>query len=79
MVLTPNYSGYVAMGAELNKTGRPIVYACSWPAYMHWNHFESQINYTAIGEHCNLWRNYDDIERSWGSVMSKKKLEEGIM
>lgn len=22
------------MGHELNLTGRPIVYSCSWPAYM---------------------------------------------
>lgn len=23
----------------------------------------------AIGDHCNLWRNYADIGRSWGSVI----------
>ena len=57
------------MGNELNKTGRPIVYSCSWPAYLDMSH-EERINYTAIGDHCNLWRNFDDIDRSWGSVMS---------
>jgi hypothetical protein len=57
------------MGAALNKTGRPIVYSCSWPAYLNFN-YEDRINYTAIGYHCNLWRNFDDIERSWKSVMS---------
>lgn len=24
---------YPALGHSLNKTGRPIVYSCSWPAY----------------------------------------------
>lgn len=27
-----------------------------------------QPNFTSIGEHCNLWRNYDDIQDSWASV-----------
>ncbi|CAI7993971.1 Alpha-N-acetylgalactosaminidase [Geodia barretti] len=26
--------GYPAMGKALNATGRPIVYSCSWPAYL---------------------------------------------
>ena len=26
--------GYPKMGAFLNKTNRPIVYSCSWPAYL---------------------------------------------
>lgn len=29
-----------------------------------------QPNYTAIAEHCNLWRNFDDIQDSWASVES---------
>jgi hypothetical protein len=41
----------------LNKTGRPMVYSCSWPAYQIGNH----PNYSAIAQHCNLWRNFDDI------------------
>lgn len=28
-----------------------------------------QVNYTLLGEICNLWRNYDDIEDSWESVL----------
>lgn len=27
-----------------------------------------QPNYSAIIEHCNLWRNFDDIQDSWHSV-----------
>jgi Alpha galactosidase A len=45
------------MSSYLNKTGRPMVYSCSWPAYQIGNH----PNYSAIAEHCNLWRNFDDI------------------
>ncbi|CAK5018483.1 unnamed protein product [Meloidogyne enterolobii] len=57
------------MGQELNKTGRPIVYSCSWPAYLLFSHQQKDINYTLIGENCNLWRNFDDIERSWTSIL----------
>lgn len=32
--------------------------------------FDLQPNYTAIAEHCNLWRNFDDIQDSWASVES---------
>ncbi|KAF7636726.1 Alpha-galactosidase [Meloidogyne graminicola] len=61
--------GYIAMGNELNKTGRPIVYSCSWPAYLLFSHQQKEINYTLIGENCNLWRNFDDIEKSWNSIL----------
>ena len=27
-------------------------------------------NYPSIAEHCNLWRNFDDISDSWTSVLS---------
>ena len=53
------------MERQLNATGRPIVYSCSWPAYI-----EDEANYTQIGEHCNLWRDGGDIDLSWGSVMA---------
>lgn len=45
-----------------------IVYACSWPAYV-----QDTINDTdweVVEKNCNYWRNYDDIEDSWQSVMS---------
>ncbi|KAL7635616.1 UNVERIFIED_CONTAM: hypothetical protein RMT77_013433 [Armadillidium vulgare] len=54
--------GFPEFGYYLNQTGRPIVYSCEWPLY------QSNANYTAIRETCNLWRNYHDIEDSWDSV-----------
>lgn len=29
-----------------------------------------QVNYTLLGQICNLWRNYDDIQDSWNSAMN---------
>lgn len=28
-----NFAGYPEFGYYLNKTGRPMVYSCSWPVY----------------------------------------------
>ena len=58
--------GYPDLGRYLNATGRPIVYSCSWPAYQ----IGQNPNYKAIAENCNLWRNWDDIDDSWDSVLS---------
>ncbi|XP_070541806.1 alpha-N-acetylgalactosaminidase-like [Ptychodera flava] len=59
---------YPEMTRALNKTGRPIVFSCEWPWY------QSEVlikpNYTLIGEDCNLWRNFNDIQDSWESVLS---------
>ncbi|XP_055837557.1 alpha-N-acetylgalactosaminidase [Episyrphus balteatus] len=58
--------GYPAFGNYLNKTGRPMVYSCSWPVYQE---YEGKLpNYTALKEHCNLWRNWGDIDDSYESV-----------
>ncbi|CAK8692746.1 unnamed protein product [Clavelina lepadiformis] len=59
--------GYPLMSAALNKTGRPIVYSCSWPAYE--GGLPPKVNYTELGEICNLWRNYGDIQDSWDSII----------
>ncbi|VDK24716.1 unnamed protein product [Anisakis simplex] len=58
------------MGKELNLTRRPIVYSCSWPAYMisYPEMVNTLVDYNLIGKHCNLWRNFDDISRSWWSI-----------
>lgn len=29
-----------------------------------------QVNYTLLGQICNLWRNYGDIQDSWDSVLN---------
>lgn len=58
--------GYPNFGKMLNATGRPILYSCSWPAYQEPNKILP--NYKSIAEHCNMWRNWDDIEDSWASL-----------
>lgn len=58
--------GYPIMEFYLNKTGRPILYSCSWPAYVV---ASGKIpDYKAIANSCNIWRNYNDIQDSWDSV-----------
>ena len=72
--------GYPEFGKHLNKTARPMVYSCSWPAYQIGSLSKFIIsfpqsflgqnpNYKSIAEHCNLWRNFDDIYDSWDSVL----------
>lgn len=60
--------GYPEFGRQLNLTGRQMVYSCSWPVYQIYAGL--QPNFTSIIEHCNLWRNFDDIQDSWASVES---------
>jgi len=62
-------TGYNAMGAALEASGRGIVYSCSWPAYIGSNETEKPFN-TFIMDGCNLWRNWDDIQCDWGSLGS---------
>eukprot|EP01121_Diplochlamys_sp_Union-15-3_P002071 TRINITY_DN1179_c0_g1_i1.p1 TRINITY_DN1179_c0_g1~~TRINITY_DN1179_c0_g1_i1.p1 ORF type:complete len:405 (+),score=55.48 TRINITY_DN1179_c0_g1_i1:37-1251(+) len=57
--------GYPEFSKALISTGRPILYSCSWPAYVDFNTF----NWTLIGEICNLWRLYDDVQDSWDSII----------
>ncbi|XP_050428118.1 alpha-N-acetylgalactosaminidase-like [Adelges cooleyi] len=59
--------GYPEFGKHLNNTGRPMVYSCSWPAYQEEKGM--LINYASMAKHCNLWRNYDDIDDSWDSMI----------
>lgn len=59
--------GYPLMEFYLNRTGRPILYSCSWPAYIVGH---SIPDYKKIAKFCNIWRNYGDIDDSWGSVKS---------
>ncbi|XP_063537915.1 alpha-N-acetylgalactosaminidase [Cydia strobilella] len=60
--------GYPEFGRQLNLTGRQMVYSCSWPVYQIYAGM--QPNFSSIIEHCNLWRNFDDIQDSWASVES---------
>lgn len=59
---------YPSLGKALNHTQRPILYSCSWPAYVVGE--GRRPDYESIAKHCNLWRNYDDIMDSWPSVLS---------
>nr|XP_056722204.1 alpha-N-acetylgalactosaminidase-like [Euleptes europaea] len=59
-------AGYPKMSAALNETGRPIAYSCSWPAYE--GGLPPKVNYSLLGQICNLWRNFGDIEDSWESL-----------
>ncbi|XP_064198018.1 alpha-N-acetylgalactosaminidase-like [Anguilla rostrata] len=65
---TVQEEGYPLMSKALNATGRPIAYSCSWPAYQ--GGLPPKASYTQLGEICNLWRNYDDIQDSWDSVLT---------
>lgn len=56
------------MGQALNRTGRPMLFSCSWPAYEDYEKLPT--NWTILVERCNLWRAFGDIEDSWSSVLS---------
>ncbi|XP_075151707.1 alpha-N-acetylgalactosaminidase isoform X1 [Haematobia irritans] len=60
--------GYSDFQRVLNKTGRPMVFSCSWPVYQIYAGI--QPNFSAVMENCNIWRNFDDIQDSWASVES---------
>ena len=62
--------GYKAMGAALEKSGRPIVYSCSWPAYINGGNESLQPFGTFIMDGCNLWRNWHDIQCYNKSLLS---------
>ncbi|UYV75358.1 hypothetical protein LAZ67_12003603 [Cordylochernes scorpioides] len=59
-------SGYLRMGQLLNKTGRPVVFSCSWPFYQTFR--DIQPNLTKVAQTCNLWRSFIDVEISWKSI-----------
>ncbi|KAK7906918.1 hypothetical protein WMY93_015530 [Mugilogobius chulae] len=65
---TEQAQGYPLMSKALNATGRPIGYSCSWPAYQ--GGLPPKVDYDLLGDICNLWRNYDDIQDSWDSVLA---------
>jgi hypothetical protein len=44
---------YPKFRAALNRTGRPMLYSCSWPAYAY-NNAQQYLNH-GIKQNCNLW------------------------
>ncbi|TGZ65194.1 hypothetical protein CRM22_005966 [Opisthorchis felineus] len=62
--------GYEKFSRLLNETGRPIVYSCSYPAYIPWRSNPRSLDWERLKTNCNLWRMFDDIDDSWGSVLT---------
>ncbi|CAL8082615.1 unnamed protein product [Calicophoron daubneyi] len=62
--------GYQLLGKYLNQTGRPIVYSCSYPAYINWLDKPDAIDWKRLATNCNLWRMLEDVQDSWASVTS---------
>ena len=60
---------YSELSDALNKTGRPILYACSWPVYQADN-CENPTDMETLKSKCNYWRNTWDVYDSWSSVSS---------
>lgn len=62
-------AGYEEFGQYLNQTGRPMVYSCSYPAYIDWQTNSSRIDWERLKKNCHLWRMLYDINDNWDSVM----------
>ncbi|KRY67575.1 Alpha-N-acetylgalactosaminidase, partial [Trichinella pseudospiralis] len=56
---------YPKMAKALNLTGRKILMSCSWPYYT----YPEKPPYPLIAQHCNMWRNYQDVQMNWNSVL----------
>lgn len=37
LMIESNSSDYILFGEFMNKTGRPMLYSCSWPVYQEYN------------------------------------------
>lgn len=55
--------GYETMGFFLNKTGRPVLYSCSYPVCLG-----GHVIYERVAKTCNMWRNAIDLTDSWDRV-----------
>ena len=61
---------YQAFGDALQqaKHTRPMVYSCSWPAYLGTNESDKPFWDMYHDAGCNTWRNYRDITNTWASL-----------
>ncbi|XP_025088515.1 alpha-N-acetylgalactosaminidase-like [Pomacea canaliculata] len=59
---------YPTFGFFLNKTGRPMVYCCSWVAAQVVHQIKP--NYQKVRQYCNVWRQYWDVQDSWQNVLN---------
>uniref|UniRef100_A0A0G4HW64 Alpha-galactosidase n=1 Tax=Chromera velia CCMP2878 TaxID=1169474 RepID=A0A0G4HW64_9ALVE len=64
---------YSKWSSALVETGRDIVFSCSWPAYVGGDKALREFPWGYISRICNLWRLYDDINPSWGSLLDIMK------
>ena len=58
---------YSELSEKLQAGPKSVLYSCSWPAYEK-DHCENESDMKILVEKCNLWRNFDDIQDSFGSV-----------
>jgi len=56
---------YTNVSESINKTGRPMVFSCSWPAYANLQGYT--VPYDYLGTICNLWRYWYDIDDQFDS------------
>lgn len=62
--------GFEKFSHLLNKTGVPIVFSCSYPAYVDWPKNHSLLDWERVGKNCNLWRMLEDVQDSWQSILN---------
>ncbi|VDP72209.1 unnamed protein product [Echinostoma caproni] len=60
--------GYEEFAKQLNKTGRPILFSCSYPAYIGWQMNHSLIDWQQLQKNCNMWRMLFDVDDRWDNV-----------
>jgi len=63
---------YQAFGQALRMAGptRPIVFSCSWPAYLGSNESAKPYHDMYYEAGCNTWRNYGDIDNTWDTLLA---------
>lgn len=54
---------YRNFAQEFNKTGKPVLFMCSYPYYQRQHGI--QLNYKNINEICNIYKESDDMRDSW--------------
>lgn len=64
----PAYQGGLPPKVYCNNISNRIL--AQFLHVMSMRRFYFQVNYTQLGEICNLWRNYGDIQDSWDSVLN---------
>lgn len=58
--------GHKAFKFYMNQTNREMFYSCEWPCYLP---EDKPKPYADIAKTCNMWRNGNDIQDSWESLI----------